>query len=207
MGSTENETSQNKQKLLVIVCMVIGISALHLLVPRSFEKGHIIARELYFLPIILCAFWFGLRGAVITALSISAFYAIYSAVHWRGFTPDDLDRLLEIGLFNIVAIATGFLQDRQKARIREKLESIKALAGTVAHEMNSPLFVAMGNLEFLQDDFDQDSEPYREIEGIRNNLNELKTLIQKISQIEEVVTKDYYGTDKIVDLDKSSSVS
>jgi signal transduction histidine kinase len=201
MASIDIQQSQNKQKLLAIVCMVIGISGLHLVVPHAFEKGHIVARELYFLPIILSGFWFGLRGAVITSLSITAFYLTYATFHWRGFTPGDLDRLLEIGLFNIVAITTGFLQDRQKARTREKLESIKALAGTVAHEMNSPLFVAMGNLELLQDDFDQDSEPYQEMDGIKNNLNELKILIQKISQLEDVVIKDYYGTSKIVDLD------
>ena len=73
----------------------------------------------------------------------------------------------------------GLLQDRQKARAREKLESIKALAGTVAHEMNSPLFVAIGSLEFLQDDFDQDSEPYLEMKSIMNNLNQLKIQIKK----------------------------
>ncbi|MBU0664438.1 MAG: hypothetical protein KJ990_07845 [Proteobacteria bacterium] len=104
-----------------------------------------------------------------------------------------------------MAVTTGFLQDRQKAHAREKLESIKALAGTVAHEMNSPLFVAMGNLELLQDDFEQDSEPYREMEGIKSNLNKLKTLVKRISQLEEVVTRDYDGTSRIVDLDKSFS--
>lgn len=205
VSTNTQQLPQDKQRLLTIVFMVSGISGLHLLVSSDFEKGHILARELYFLPIILSAFWFGLRGAVITALSITAFYLTYSAFHWRGFTPDDLDRLLAICLFNIVAVTTGFLQDRQKAHAREKLESIKALAGTVAHEMNSPLFVAMGNLELLQDDFEQDSEPYREMEGIKSNLNKLKTLIKRISQLEEVVTRDYDGTSRIVDLDKSSS--
>lgn len=205
MASTEIQQSLNKQKLLAIVLMVIQISALHLTLPHTFEKGHIVARELYFLPIIFSGFWFGLRGAVITSLSITAFYLTYATFHWRGFSSGDLDRLLEIGLFNIVAITTGFLQDRQKTRAREKLESIKALAGTVAHEMNSPLFVASGNLELLQDDFDQDSEPFQNIESIKKNMNEMRILIKKISQIEDVVTKDYYGTSKIVDLDKSPS--
>jgi signal transduction histidine kinase len=207
MASTDIQQSQNKLKLLVIVLMAVAISALHLLVPHAFEKGHIVARELYFLPIILSAFWFGLRGAVITAIGITAFYLTYSALHWRGFSTDDLDRLLEIGLFNIVAISTGFLQDRQKARAREKLESIKALAGTVAHEMNSPLFVAIGNLQLLKDDFDQDSEPFREMKSILDNLNQMKILIKKISQLQEVVTRDYDGTSKIVDLDRSFSTS
>ncbi|HFQ80737.1 MAG TPA: DUF4118 domain-containing protein [Desulfobacterales bacterium] len=194
---------RSKKKLLLILLLVIGISGVHLFISRNYEKSHIIARELYFLPIILSAFWFGLQGAVITVLSISAFYLSFSTLHWQGFRPDDLERLLEIGLFNIVAITTGYLQDKQQARTREKLEAIKALAGTVAHEMNSPLFVALGNLELLQDDFDHASEPYQELEGIKTNLKELRNMIKKISQLREIVTKDYDGTSRIVDLEKS----
>jgi len=204
MASINSQQYGDKQRLLIIVFMIIGVSGLHLLFPHNFEKSHILARELYFLPIILSAFWFGLRGAVITALAITTFYLIFSVFHWRDFSADDMDRLLEIALYNIVAVTMGVLQDRQKARALEKLESIKALAGTVAHEMNSPLFVAIGNLELLQDDFGQDSEPYLEMKNILNNLNQLKNLIKRISQLEEVVTRDYDGTSKIVDLDKSS---
>jgi hypothetical protein len=42
------------------------------------------------------------------------------------------------------------------------------------------------------------------MEGIKSNLNELKILIKRISQLEKVVTRDYDGTSRIVDLDKSS---
>ncbi|VAW38649.1 Signal transduction histidine kinase [hydrothermal vent metagenome] len=203
MVSISIKQCRNKKKLLIILLMVVGISGVHLFISRDYEKSHILARELYFLPIILSAFWFGLQGAVITVLSISVFYLSFSALHWQGFRPDDLERLLEIGLFNIVAITTGYLQDKQQARTREKLGAIKALAGTVAHEMNSPLFVALGNLELLQDDFDHASEPYQELEGIKTNLKELRNMIKKISQLREIVTKDYDGTSRIVDLEKS----
>lgn len=200
------EKLDDPAKFLIIAILVSTISCLHLFFSHDFEKSHVVARELYFLPIILSALWFGLRGAIITALTITAFYLTYSLVHWSGFTSKDLDRLLEIGLFNIVAVVIGFLQDRQQARAREKLESIKALAATVAHEMNSPLFVVMGNLELLQDDFEKDSASYREIETIMSNLKQLKSLIEKISRIEEVVTKEYVGSSRIVDIDKSAGV-
>jgi len=192
-------------KILIITILISAISLTHLVISHDFEKSHVIARELYFLPIVLSAFWFGLRGALLTALVITAFYLTYSLIHWRGFSAKDLDRLLEIGLFNIIAFVVGFLQDRQRARAREKLESIKALAGTVAHEMNSPLFVVMGTLELLQDDFDKESEPFQEIETVMSNLNKLKILIAKISRLEEVITKDYDGVSKIVDIEKSST--
>lgn len=203
MISINIQQYRNRQRLLILILMVIGISGLHLFFPHNFEKSHILARELYFLPIILGSFWFGLRGATMIALAITAFYLIFSALHWRDFSAVDLSRVLEIALYNIVAVTMGVLQDRQKARAQEKLESVKALAGTVAHEMNSPLFVAIGSLELLQDDFDEESEPYLEMKNILNNLNQLKNLIKRISRLEEVVTRDYDGTSKIVDLDKS----
>lgn len=202
--SRDAQRVEDNTKILIIAILVSSISCLHLFISHDFEKSHIVARELYFLPIVLSALWFGLRGAIITALAITAFYLTYSLIHWRGFSTNDLDRLMEIGLFNIIAIVVGFLQDRQKAKAREKLESIKALAATVAHEMNSPLFVVMGTLELLQDDFDKESEPYQEINTVMSNLNRLKTLIKKISRLEEVVTKDYDGVSKIVDIEKSS---
>ena len=205
MASSDFQQLRNTTKWLVIIFMVIGISALHLYISRNYEKSHILAREMYFLPIILCAFWFGLRGAILTSLTITAFYFTYSLLNWHGFSTDDWNRLLEIALYNIIAITIGILQDRQRARAREKLEAIQALAGTVAHEMNSPLFVAIGNLELLQDDFDQNSEPYMEIENIIKNLKIIKVLIKKISQLKRVIPKDYDGTSMIVDLDKSSA--
>ncbi len=198
------QTTNSRLKLLIIGVLVVGISGLHLLITRDMEKVHVVARELYFLPIILSAIWFGLRGAVITALSISVFYLSYSILLWRGFSADDLDRLLEIGFFNTVAVIIGYFQDRQRARAREKLESIKALTATVAHEINSPLFVAMGNLELLQDDFEKESEPYLEISGVLKSLGQIKILVKKISRIEDVVTRDYDGTSQIVDIAKST---
>ena len=204
-NSYDAQQSDNNIKIIIIAILISAISLMHLFFSHDFEKSHVIARELYFLPIILSAFWFGLRGAVITALSITVFYLTYSLFHWRGFSARDLDRLMEIVLFNIVALVVGFLQDRQRARAREKLESVKALAATVAHEMNSPLFVVMGTLELLQDDFDKESEYFQEIDTVMTNLKRLKVLIKKISRLEELVTKDYDGVSRIVDIEKSST--
>lgn len=162
--------SEFRWKLLTIVLLVVAISSIHFFMSRDFEKGHIFARELYFLPIILSAFWFGLRGSLPTSITISIFYLLYSAIYWRGFVPDDLDRLLEVILYNIVAIIVGLLQDRQMARTKEKNESISAMAATVAHELNTPLFVATGTLELLHEDFDKDSETYIEIDGVIRNF-------------------------------------
>lgn len=199
------ESAECKWKIAVIIVLIVGISGLHLLITHEFVKGHIVARELYFIPVILSGFWFGLRGALLTSFSVTLFYLPYSAMHWNGFTSDDLDRLLEIALFNVVAVVVGFLQDRQQARNKEKFESIKAMAATVAHEINTPLFVAMGNLELLQDDFEKDSVPYEDIAGVLRSLGQMKELVKKISLLENIVTEKYDGTSVIVNIDQSIS--
>ncbi len=202
-GMTVRQNNGKRARFAVLFIMVAGISLLHLIFSHEFEKTHIVARELYFLPIIISAFWFGLRGSLATSLAITLFYLAYAVFYWRGFAPSDLDRLVEIGLFNVVAVIVGSLQDRQRAHAREKLESIRALAATVGHEINSPLFVAMGNVELLREDFAKDSQPRGELDDIHASLGEIRDLVKKIAGIEEVVTRDYDGTSRIVDLDES----
>ncbi|WP_457575030.1 DUF4118 domain-containing protein [Desulfolithobacter sp.] len=196
---------EKRYKVLIIGAMVISITFLHLSFSHDSMRSHVVARELYFLPVILSAFWFGFRGGMLTTLAVTAFYLPYSLFHWQGLNANDLDRVLEIVLFVVVGITVGILQDRQRARAREKMEALQAMAGSVAHEMNSPLFVAMGTLELLQDDFDRESEPYHEIQHTLNNLKELKNLIRKISQIDRFVPRDYDGSSVILDLSGSGT--
>ncbi|BCO08733.1 hypothetical protein GF1_11090 [Desulfolithobacter dissulfuricans] len=196
-------TTEKRYKILIIGAMVISITLLHLSFSHDSARSHVVARELYFLPVILSGFWFGLRGGLLTSLAVTAFYLPYSLFHWQGLTADDLDRILEIILFTVVGVTVGILQDRQRARAREKIEALRAMAGSVAHEMNSPLFVAMGTLELLKDDFDRESEPYLELQHTLKNLKELKTLIRKISRIDRYTPMDYDGSSVILDLSGS----
>jgi signal transduction histidine kinase len=183
---------------------VTGISLLHLFTKQSLYHLHVFYRELYFLPLILAGFWFGLRGALATAFSITAVYFIYTLIQWQGFSPDDFDKLLEIGLFNIVATVAGTLRDREKEREKEKLEGIVSMAGGVSHEMNTPLFSALGTAQLLKEELDSKSENYKDVQTIITNLQEMSWLIKKISRIDRIEMKDYVGNSRIIDIEKSS---
>lgn len=93
-----------------------------------------------------------------------------------------MDRLLEIGLFNIIGPGLGLLRDREKASLEAKHKAILAMAAAVAYEMNSPLFAALGTAQLLQDDFEPESELYKELQQIINNLKTLSSYIKKNSQ-------------------------
>ena len=74
------------------------ITVLHYWTSTDLPHVHQFYRVLYFLPIIISAFWFGLRGSLTTSLAITLFYLAYAIFYWRGFSASDLDRLVEIGL-------------------------------------------------------------------------------------------------------------
>ncbi len=191
-------------KIAIITGLALGITGLHLGTAQEFERIHIFYRELYFLPLILSAFWFGLRGALAVSLAITAAYLPYTLYHWNAFSPDDLDKILEIGLFNIVAGVSGFLRDREKSRQTEKRRAIAAMAGAVAHEMNTPLFAALGTAQLLQEDFEPGSQARADMDQVIEALQTLKGLIKKIARIEDVVLKAYVGGAQIADIDLST---
>jgi len=193
----------DRGKFIFLLVLVLAITALHIATSQEQELPHIFYRELYFLPLILSAFWFGLRGSFIISLCVTVLYVPYTIFHWQSFSPNDLDRLLEILLFNIVANGLGFLRDREKIIEKEKRKAIMAMASTVAHEINTPLFSAIGTTQLMQDEFNRDSDPYNDLQLIIRNLKEIKQMVKKIAAIEKPEMKPYVGNSVIVDIEKS----
>ncbi len=191
-------------RALVPAGLVLAITALHVLTAQEQQRIHIVYRELYFLPLILAGFWYGLRGALVTSLTVTAFYLPYTVYHWQSFSPDDLDSLLEIVLFNIVAAGVGILRDRELTRQREKRKAVAAMAGAVAHEMNTPLFATLGTAQLLIEDFEEGSAPHADLKQIIASLQQVKALVRRIASIEDVVVKSYVGAEQIADIHASA---
>ncbi len=191
--------SYNKKITAVVVLSVI-ITILHFITRQNYYYGHIALRELYFLPIILGAFWFGVKGGIITSLGISILYLPHVIIHWQNFTPYDFDKILEIILFNVVAAVLGILRDREHRKENEKREAILALTGTVAHELNTPLQIALGSSQLLKDDFEEESDAYNDLQDIIKNLKLIKQIIKKISFKDRFSLKSYVGEVKIADI-------
>jgi signal transduction histidine kinase len=199
------EFKNNQVKIILVAILVLVITGLHIATSQKHELSHIFYRELYFLPLILSALWFGLRGAFITSLCITFVYLPYTIFHWQSLSHNDLDRLLEILLFNIVANGLGWLRDRKKTLEKEKRKAIMAMASTVAHEINTPLFSAIGTSQLLQEEFNPDSDPHDDLQIIIRNLKEISLMIKKIAAIENLEMKTYVGDSVIIDIEKSAN--
>ncbi len=201
IGGMMAKKNSKGMRMIVIMVLAMIITILHFVTQQNYYYGHIVLRELYFLPIILGAFWFGVKGGLATSLGISILYLPHVIIHWQNFAPNDLDKILEILLFNVVAAVLGILRNREKRREHEKREAILALTGTVAHELNTPLQVVLGSSQLLQDDFEAGSVTYEDLQDIIKNLKLIRQIVKKISFKDRFSLKAYVGKTKIVNLD------
>jgi len=87
---------------------------------------HEIYRRLYYVPIILSAFWFGLKGGLFCAIIVSFFYLPHVIYQWGGsFFTNDLPKTLEIILYHVIGLVTGILSQRQMDAKRSLEKTIK----------------------------------------------------------------------------------
>ena len=103
-------------KIIVLAVSIIIISLSHYVTgtEHKYHGLHEIYRRLYYIPIILSAFWFGIKGGIFCAIVVSFFYLPHVIFQWGGnFLTDDIPRTLEIVLYYIIGFVTGFLSQKQ----------------------------------------------------------------------------------------------
>jgi len=114
-------------KSCALVACVIGISLLHYTTPLRLGMLHDIFQRLYYLPIILAAFWFGFRGGVGCAILVTICYAPHILFQWGGHLAMEMEKYLEVLLYNVVGGITGFLSQQEAARRGQLEETAKGL--------------------------------------------------------------------------------
>ncbi len=106
----------------VIIISVAVISILHYTTPTMQWQYHLVYMQAYFIPIILAAFLFGVRGGLGTAIVVSILYFPHIMLHWGGLIENNLMRFLQIGLFNILGYLTG-LKAQGEQQEKEKFQT------------------------------------------------------------------------------------
>ena len=100
----------------LLAIFIVAISLLHYLTPLPLHYLHDIFQRLYYLPIILAAIWFGLRGGLTCSLVVSMAYAPHILFQWGGGMTLEMEKYLEIVLYNVVGGVTGLLAQRERER-------------------------------------------------------------------------------------------
>ncbi len=111
------KTKSNRQKtgrIVLLAFIILLISFLHYNTPTSKLPFHLIYMQSYFIPIILAAFWFGVRGGLGTAIVISLIYLPHIMFQWGGFELNNLVRFLQIVLFLLLGYLIGLKAQGEK---------------------------------------------------------------------------------------------
>ena len=130
-------------KVAVVIILVVIITVLHYGTMHGRLELHILHRELYFIPILLASFWFGIRFGLFTSAVVSIIYL--PQVYFSNTTQSTALTIgFQILIFNLVALILGYLVDRQKRQQQEVLgvENMAVLgraATAVGHEMQDIL--------------------------------------------------------------------
>jgi len=198
---------EEKKRVAVLIGMIVVISLLHYSTSTSRHYFHEIYKTLYYIPIIIAAFHFGIRGGMVTSLSVSIIYLPHVLFHWQG----DFQRLLEIVLYNVAAYIVGRLSDSERDERKkyqqtafelgasyetlkrqsetlaeveeqllhaERLSVMGELAASLAHEVRNPLGSIKGAVEILQDDTPKDKPNYRFLQILIKEVDRLNLVIE-----------------------------
>ncbi len=142
----------NGKKALYIIGIITSaflVTYLHYSAVESIHALHDIYRELYYVPLLIGAVAFGLRGAVLTYLFVSILYLPYMAGSWTGQFLLDTKRVLFLFFAALFSFIAGFLVDRDRKRKKEMereryLAGIGQVASTIVHDLKNPLLTIQG---------------------------------------------------------------
>ena len=116
------DTTKESLKIALIAALVVVTSILHYSNIHGNMELHILHRELFFIPILLASFWFGLKFGVATAVAVSIIYAPFIFVHDSPHTSV-IAVMTQILVFILVAFGLGWLVERERRQQKQMMEA------------------------------------------------------------------------------------
>lgn len=199
---------QQRSRLLrpaIIAALAVLTSVAHYFTNPSHFLLHNLYQRLYYVPILLAAGWFGVRGGILVALGCAGLYAPHIMIHWAHSEVYKANQLIELPMFVAIALIVGLVSDREREqrqqaektaseldralqdleatvetlRRADRLATLGTLAAGMAHEIRNPLTSIVGAMEIIEVDFPP-GHPHREFVGIlRQEIRRLGAVTNK----------------------------
>jgi signal transduction histidine kinase len=118
MQATSLEAQHNKNldtKWIVIIgLLIIFVAILHYMTPVDLHHLHDLFRVFFYIPIILAAFRYQLKGGLISAAAVLVIYYPHVAFQWGGDFLYNFSRFLQMVMYMVIGIVTGILARRER---------------------------------------------------------------------------------------------
>lgn len=151
---------KNETKLITLVVLIAGLTSAQYVTELHVHRFHLVYQALFFIPIFLSGFWFGLRGALTASLTITMLLIPFTFIYWKGFSIGDVNNGIELILYNVVAVILGTLKGReeiQRKRLQdsERLVCVGKAVSGLAHDLRTPLTAIGSILGLIKKHFDE----------------------------------------------------
>jgi signal transduction histidine kinase len=156
-----------------LIVAIVAISALRYATGGSGSIWHELSLRMYYLPILMSAYWYGAPGGLIVALVSSAVYVQHI---FQPTSTFDASRYAEVVVFHVIGLCVGMLstaQQRVTGRYRDvaatlesanrdlrdsyeqivridRLKTLGEVATGLAHEIRHPLASIRGAFEIIE---------------------------------------------------------
>ena len=151
---------------------------------------HVLHGRFCYIPIVIAASWFGLRGGIYSATAISALVLPY--IFGQDFeTTDTVAELVEIVFYYFIGALIGLLVDReflarksqQDAELNversQKLSLVGQIAAGVAHEIKNPLASIKGAADILVENSTSDVDRNEFGEILQNEVRRIDSTVSE----------------------------
>lgn len=184
-----------RKSKLVIILLIFVITALHYSAQLRPWGIHDLYRRLYYIPIILGAFKFRLRGGFIVSVLVVVVYAPHLIIYFEEINLEVINQFLESAMFMIIGLITGYLveQDYKRAKALEyqivKLANLENYTHNILESIDSGVmaFDASGNLSTVN----------RKTEKILGSKNEAKKFLNQEPIMKEL-NQILLGKEKVI---------
>lgn len=169
-------------KLTWILGIILSsVTVGHYLTPQDYHIIHNVLQRLYYIPIILAAYHYGVKGGLIVSAISGVVYLPHILFGWQSHPEYQLNQIIEISLFFVVGWCAGYLFEQKILNHRllqsyERMALFGNLSRSIIRSLKSPLRSIQGMLMALEPMERRDAALQSCVQIIRDEVTRIESV-------------------------------